>query len=107
MRDGALYAFKGLAGKIGPIGVHASMLVTLLGICMGLLGGFKGSILVPEGTDFLLAEGLVPATPLARYPSGGWPRAALQTLGSVGPLVYRAEVGIMLPQLPGSEQHVH
>ena len=71
LQGGSLYAFKGLAGKVGPIGVHASMLLALLGICMGLLGGLKGTAMVPEGTDLLLASALHPASPLAQYPAGG------------------------------------
>ncbi len=31
LRDGSLYAFKGLAGKLGPIGVHAAMLLVMAG----------------------------------------------------------------------------
>ncbi len=31
LRDGGLYAFKGLAGKLGPIGVHAAMLLIMAG----------------------------------------------------------------------------
>ena len=31
LRDGSLYAFKGLAGKLGPIGVHAAMLLIMAG----------------------------------------------------------------------------
>ncbi len=72
MRGSSLYAFKGLAGKVGPIGVHASMLVALLGICMGLLGGFKGTVMVPEGGDVLLAQALEPNSMLAQYPAGAW-----------------------------------
>ena len=31
VRDGALYAFRGLGGKLGPIGVHAAMLAIMGG----------------------------------------------------------------------------
>ena len=31
VRDGALYAFRGLGGKLGPIGVHAAMLAIMAG----------------------------------------------------------------------------
>ena len=31
VRDTSLYAFKGLAGKYGPLGVHASMLAVMAG----------------------------------------------------------------------------
>ena len=33
MREDHLYAFKGLAGKYGPLGVHASMLAIMAGVC--------------------------------------------------------------------------
>lgn len=32
LEKGSLYAFKGLAGKLGPIGVHASMLAIMAGV---------------------------------------------------------------------------
>ena len=31
LRKGSLYAFKGLAGRFAPIGVHISMLAIILG----------------------------------------------------------------------------
>ncbi len=52
----SLYAFKGLAGRLGPIGVHASMLAIMAGVAIGGLGGFKGSVMVPQGGDFLVAQ---------------------------------------------------
>lgn len=56
----SLYAFKGLAGRLGPIGVHASMLAIMAGVAIGGLGGFRGSVMVPQGGDFLMAEVSVP-----------------------------------------------
>lgn len=35
LKDGQLYGFKGLAGKLGPIGVHASMLLCMAGFALG------------------------------------------------------------------------
>lgn len=35
LKDGQLYGFKGLAGKLGPIGVHASMLLCMVGFAVG------------------------------------------------------------------------
>ena len=52
----SLYAFKGLAGRLGPIGVHASMLAIMAGVAVGGLGGYKGSVMVPTGGDFLVAQ---------------------------------------------------
>lgn len=31
LQDGQLYAFKGLAGRLGPIGVHVALLMCLFG----------------------------------------------------------------------------
>ena len=44
----SLYAFKGLAGKVGPIGVHAAMLFILAGAAYSGVGGYKGSAMIPE-----------------------------------------------------------
>jgi cytochrome c biogenesis protein len=65
-----LYAFKGLAGKLGPIAVHASLLLTLAGTAVGALGGCRGQALAPVGTAFPPAAVLAPASPLARPPPG-------------------------------------
>lgn len=69
LKDGALYAFKGLAGKLGPIGVHASMLAVMAGVSLGAVGGFGGSVMITEGSDALLASSLRPSSPFAMLPS--------------------------------------
>lgn len=66
----SLYAFKGLAGRLGPIGVHASMLAIMAGVAIGGLGGFKGSVMVPTGGDFLVAQALTPNSPVGSLPKG-------------------------------------
>ena len=71
VRDGALYAFKGLGGKLGPIGVHASMVAIMLGVAYGALGGFSGNALIPEGGDAVIGSLLLPASPVARVPAAG------------------------------------
>lgn len=48
----ALYARKGLAGRIGPIIVHASMLIILLGAIWGAMTGFFAQEMVPSGQNF-------------------------------------------------------
>ena len=68
VQDGALY---GLGGKLGPIGVHASMLAVIAGIVLGSVGGFSGSVMIPEGGDSLVASSLRPFSPLAHLPAGG------------------------------------
>jgi cytochrome c biogenesis protein len=52
-RDGeALYARKGIVGRIGPILVHASMLLILVGAIWGAMAGFAAQELVPSGSTF-------------------------------------------------------
>lgn len=52
-RDGhTLYARKGIAGRIGPIIVHASMLLILAGAIWGAMTGFFAQEMVPSGETF-------------------------------------------------------
>ena len=48
----ALYGRKGIVGRIGPILVHASMLLILLGAIWGSMTGFFAQELVPSGDTF-------------------------------------------------------
>ncbi|MEO0646683.1 MAG: cytochrome c biogenesis protein [Cyanobacteria bacterium J06650_10] len=50
--DKMLYAHKGLSGRIGPIVVHASMLLILLGAIIGSMTGFFAQEMVPSGQTF-------------------------------------------------------
>ncbi len=50
--DQKLYARKGLIGRIGPIIVHASMLIILAGSIIGALTGFIAQEIVPSGETF-------------------------------------------------------
>jgi cytochrome c biogenesis protein len=47
-----VYARKGIIGKIGPIIVHASMLIILAGAMWGAMTGFLGQEMVPSGETF-------------------------------------------------------
>uniref|UniRef100_A0AAU7YQ21 Cytochrome c biogenesis protein Ccs1 n=1 Tax=Gracilaria hainanensis TaxID=2871843 RepID=A0AAU7YQ21_9FLOR len=47
-----LYAYKGLAGRVAPIFVHLSIIVTLTGSLISLLGGFTAQEVIPEGEIF-------------------------------------------------------
>lgn len=47
--DTQFYASKGLVGRLGPIVVHASMLLILLGAIVGALGGFMAQAMIPSG----------------------------------------------------------
>ena len=51
-RDRTLYAQKGVAGRIGPIVVHASMLIILAGAIFGGMTGFFAQEVVPSGQVF-------------------------------------------------------
>ena len=52
-QDGAqLYGRKGIVGRIGPIVVHASMILILLGAIWGAMTGFFAQELVPSGETF-------------------------------------------------------
>ena len=66
----ALYAFKGMAGKLGPVAVHASLLLIIAGAAGGAAAGWRGSALAPEGSSFGVATALNPATRLAPRPAG-------------------------------------
>jgi len=50
--NNSLYARKGLVGRIGPIIVHASMLLILLGAIWGAMTGFFAQELVTSGETF-------------------------------------------------------
>ena len=58
MKGKRMYAFKGLIGRLAPIGVHAGLLLTLGGAAYSGLGGLGGSVMVPEGTEFQIGAGL-------------------------------------------------
>jgi cytochrome c biogenesis protein len=56
LQDNALYARKGLVGRIGPIVVHASMLLILLGAILGAMTGFMAQEMVPSGETFKISN---------------------------------------------------
>ena len=43
------YAYSGLLGRIGPIIVHASIVILLLGSTLGSFGGYAAQELIPRG----------------------------------------------------------
>nr|AAM47499.1 c-type cytochrome synthesis 1 [Chlamydomonas reinhardtii] len=69
VKDGSLYNFKGLAGKLGPIGVHAALLLCLFGTAWSGFGTLKGNVMCPEGQDFQVASFLQPSSPIASMPA--------------------------------------
>lgn len=63
--DNKLYARKGIAGRIGPIVVHASMLIILAGAIWGSLTGFLAQEMIPSGETFAIRN-IIEAGPLAK-----------------------------------------
>lgn len=43
------YAYCGLLGRLGPIVVHASIIILLFGSSLGSLGGYSAQALIPRG----------------------------------------------------------
>ncbi|KAG0466806.1 hypothetical protein HPP92_017787 [Vanilla planifolia] len=62
----ALYAFKGLAGRFAPIGVHLAMLLIMAGATLTAAGSFRGSVTVPQGLNFVVGDVLEPTGFLSR-----------------------------------------
>jgi cytochrome c biogenesis protein len=55
-----LYAFRGLAGRFAPIGVHLAMLLIMGGATLTAAGSIKGSIMVPQGLNFVIGDVMAP-----------------------------------------------
>ncbi|MFP4010015.1 MAG: cytochrome c biogenesis protein [Spirulinaceae cyanobacterium] len=65
-REGeTLYARKGIIGRVGPIIVHASMLLILAGAIWGALSGFMAQEMIPSGSDFKV-KNIIEAGPFAQ-----------------------------------------
>ncbi|KAJ6805501.1 uncharacterized protein M6B38_180800 [Iris pallida] len=56
----SLYAFKGMAGRFAPIGVHLAMLLIMGGATLSAAGSFKGSVTVPQGLNFVVGDVMNP-----------------------------------------------
>ncbi|KMT00492.1 hypothetical protein BVRB_9g217910 [Beta vulgaris subsp. vulgaris] len=56
-----LYAFKGLAGRFAPIGVHLAMILIMIGATLSATGSFRGSVNVPQGLNFVVGDVLNPS----------------------------------------------
>lgn len=61
LKGPSLYAFKGLAGRFAPIGVHLAMLLIMVGATLSATGSFKGSVTVPQGLNFVVGDVLGPS----------------------------------------------
>ncbi|KAF5178595.1 Cytochrome c biogenesis protein ccsb [Thalictrum thalictroides] len=60
LKGPSLYAFKGLAGRFAPIGVHIAMLLIMAGGTLSASGSFRGSVTVPQGLNFVIGDVLRP-----------------------------------------------
>ncbi|PON76897.1 ResB-like domain containing protein [Parasponia andersonii] len=60
LKGPSLYAFRGLAGRFAPIGVHLAMLLIMAGGTLSAAGSFKGSVTVPQGLNFVVGDVLGP-----------------------------------------------
>ncbi|KAL2635224.1 hypothetical protein R1flu_006703 [Riccia fluitans] len=65
-RGPTLYAFRGLAGRYAPIGVHIALLLIMAGATLSAIGGYHGTVMVPQGLDFQIGDALQPNGILAR-----------------------------------------
>ncbi|KAB2635725.1 cytochrome c biogenesis protein CCS1 [Pyrus ussuriensis x Pyrus communis] len=60
LKGPSLYAFKGLAGRFAPIGVHLAMLLIMVGGTLSASGSFKGTVTVPQGLNFVIGDVMHP-----------------------------------------------
>ncbi|CAL5212342.1 unnamed protein product [Lathyrus oleraceus] len=60
LKGPTLYAFRGLAGRLAPVGVHIALLLIMAGGTLSAAGSFKGSVNVPQGLNFVVGDVLGP-----------------------------------------------
>lgn len=60
LKGPSLYAFKGMAGRFAPIGVHLAMLLIMAGGTLSAAGSFRGSVTVPQGLNFVIGDVMNP-----------------------------------------------
>jgi cytochrome c biogenesis protein len=65
LENNSLYARKGIIGKIGPIIVHAAMLIILAGAIWGALTGFFAQEMVGSGNSFQV-KNIIESGPLSK-----------------------------------------
>lgn len=61
LKGPSLYAFRGLAGRVAPIGVHLALLLIMAGGTLSAVGSFRGSVTVPQGLNFVVGDVLGPS----------------------------------------------
>ena len=62
-----IYAHKGLAGRIAPIFVHISLILTMSGSLIGLSSGFTSQEIIPKG-EFFHIKNIIKVGQLANFP---------------------------------------
>nr|YP_010728591.1 c-type cytochrome biogenensis protein [Phymatolithon calcareum]WEA76767.1 c-type cytochrome biogenensis protein [Phymatolithon calcareum] len=67
-KGNAVYAYKGLLGRVAPIFVHFSIIFTLMGSVIGLFGGFFAQEMIPVGEVFHF-QNIVRSGCISKYPS--------------------------------------
>jgi cytochrome c biogenesis protein len=65
LENDSLYARKGIIGKIGPIIVHAAMLIILVGAIWGAITGFFAQEMVASGDSFQV-KNIIEAGPFSK-----------------------------------------
>ncbi|GAU31687.1 hypothetical protein TSUD_63210, partial [Trifolium subterraneum] len=60
LKGPTLYAFRGLAGRLAPVGVHIALLLIMGGGTLSASGSFRGSVTVPQGLNFVVGDVLGP-----------------------------------------------
>ena len=68
--QGAIYARKGIVGRIGPIIVHLGILIVLLGGIWGAFTGFLAQEMIPSGETFAVSN----IFSAGRFASGSIPK---------------------------------
>lgn len=68
LKGPSLYAFKGLAGRLAPIGVHLALLLIMGGATISATGSFRGSVTVPQGLNFVVGDVMGPSGFLSTPP---------------------------------------
>lgn len=66
LKGPCLYAYKGLAGRFAPIGVHLAMMLIMVGGTLSATGSFRGTVTVPQGLNFVVGDVLGPSGFLSR-----------------------------------------
>lgn len=72
VKDGCMYAFKGLAGRLGPIGVHVALLLVLFGTAYSGFGVLTGSAMCPEVSPRWISSATLLLDSIARQSRAAW-----------------------------------